>query len=72
LLLNALLRYLKEVHHRLDASNSGLPVIVAAHFQEQKSLWFPPPGSLAYGCGCVALLGLAAVLKVNSEYLQSI
>ncbi len=64
LLLNALLRHMKEARDADDAGRDGHPVVVGAEAWAQIP-WIPSPGSLAYGCCCVALLGLAAVLKVG-------
>ena len=63
-MLNALLRHMKVARGRDDTGRDGHPIVVdgenLAFFH-----WIPSPGSVAYGCCCVALLGLAAVLKVG-------
>ncbi|EIE19385.1 P-loop containing nucleoside triphosphate hydrolase protein [Coccomyxa subellipsoidea C-169] len=60
---------MKEARDADDAGRDGHPVVVGAEAWAQVS-WIPSPGSLAYGCCCVALLGLAAVLKatLNTQY----
>ena len=68
LLLNALLRHMKEARSRDDAVRHGPSIVVGGQTWPISS-WIPPPGSVAYGCCCVALLGLAAVLKVGDSYI---
>ncbi|BDA43676.1 probable multidrug resistance-associated protein 7 [Coccomyxa sp. Obi] len=69
LLLNALLKHMKEARSRGGAGRDGHEVVVGGE-PPAYPLWIPAPGTLAYGCGCVALLGLAAVLKavLNTQY----
>lgn len=64
LLLNALLRHMKEARGRDDIGRDGHPIVVDGETLALLS-WIPSPGSVAYGCCCVALLGLGAVLKVG-------
>lgn len=55
---------MKEARNRGAAGRDGHQVVVGGE-PPAYPLWFPAPGTLAFGCGCVALLGLAAVLKVG-------
>ena len=73
LLLNALLRHLELARLRRAEEEeedgwdaASWPSGRAPHAHGGGVPWLPAPDSLAYGCGCVALLGLAAVLKVHS------
>jgi hypothetical protein len=63
LLLNAFLRYLDKATQRTEGDRGHFPVFMGVPSFAASS-WLPPPDSLAFGCGCVALLGLSAMLKV--------
>lgn len=68
LLLNAFLRYLRLAANRRESDDEDLRatyVGMSNSFLEASS-WIPQADSLAFGCGCVALLGLAAALKVST------
>ncbi len=68
LLLNALLRHLEQARLARAEQEDGWAAPLASsgghHAPRSWGAWLPATGSLAYGCSCVALLGLAALLKV--------
>lgn len=65
LLLNAFLRYLRAAAKRRENDHHLRPDYAGASSFWEVSSWVPHSDSLAFGCGCVALLGLAAVLKAS-------
>lgn len=63
-LLNALLKYLEQARHRQQEDEDSTVALHQRHAVPGLHGWLPPAKSLEFGCVCVALLGLAAVLKV--------
>ena len=63
-LLNVLLKFLEQAR---EQQQEDVDTIARHH----SSGWLPSAASLQFGCGCVLLLGMAAVLKVCACHLKA-